>query len=334
MAMGVAAYEQGDRRGGARLLGVASSAAPRDAALQSYAAAQAAKAGDFSVALRLWERALELAPERADFALHAAIAQRACGDAAGALARCEQVIGQSSAGDPGYPLMELLAQLRMPGPSYLEILARIHAEIRPRSYLEIGVASGRSIALALPGTRCIGVDPAPALEIELPGNIQIFGETSDAFFATRDVRALLDGLPIDLGFIDGMHLFEYALRDFIHMERHSAPGSTILFDDCWPLERRTAERERLTQFWNGDVWRILPALRKYRPELRIRTIATYPAGLCVVRGVNPASQVLSERYEDIVHEFRALDFSAFERDRETYLEPVLNDPERVRELLA
>jgi hypothetical protein len=152
------------------------------------------------------------------------------------------------------------------------------------------------------------------------------------FFA-HDLR-LLDGLPVDLGFIDGMHLFEFALRDFINLERHSAAGSTILFDDCWPLEQRAAARERTTQFWSGDVWRILPALRRYRPELRIRTIATAPAGLCVVRGLDPASRVLTDNYEAIVQEFGALDFSAFEAQREALLGPCANDWESIRQVLA
>jgi hypothetical protein len=38
------------------------------------------------------------------------------------------------------------------------------------------------------------------------------------------VRALLGGLPVELGFIDGMHLFEFALRDFMNLERLCTPA--------------------------------------------------------------------------------------------------------------
>lgn len=334
LAFGVVAYQQGDRKGGGRLMGIASAAAPKDVVLQKQGAMAATGAGDHAVALRLLERALKVAPDDRELVVMAARAQIAGGDPRGAAQRCEQAIARITHGDPGVELMMLLAQLRMPGPNYLGNLAMIHGHLRPRTYVEIGVAEGSSIALAGSATRAIGIDPAPGIRAPLPPNATVFARTSDDFFAQHDLRALLGGLPVDLGFIDGMHLFEFALRDFINLEKHSAAGSTILLDDCWPLEQRAAARERTTQFWSGDVWRILPALRRYRPELRIRTIATAPAGLCVVRGLDPASRVLSDHYEAIVREFGALDFSAFEAQRDAFLGPCANDWESIRQVLA
>ena len=43
----------------------------------------------------------------------------------------------------------------------------------------------------------------------------------------------LGGLPIDLAIIDGMHQFEFALRDFINIEKHSSPQSTNLSKRGW-----------------------------------------------------------------------------------------------------
>ena len=334
LAFGVVAYQQGDRRAGGRLMGIASAAAPRNAALQSYGAAAAANAGDHARALQLLERALRQDPDHSDFVLQAALAQRALGDETGAALRCAQAIERMSDRDPGYVLTNLLTQLRMPGPVYLEHLATIQGRLQPRTYVEIGVAAGASIVLAGPATRVIGIDPAPEIRCSLPPNTTVFRQTSDEFFAGHDLRQLLGGLPVDLAFIDGMHLFEFVLRDFINLEKHCDAGSTILLDDCWPLDRRTAARERTTQFWSGDVWRILPVLRKYRPDLRIRTIATAPAGLCVVRGLDPGSRVLSEKYADIVREFSALDYAGFDSNRDTYLSPCQNDLECVKEILA
>lgn len=334
MGLGVVAYRHGDRRGGGRLMRIASAAAPRDAALQGYGAGVAAKAGDHAIALRLLESALRVEPDHRDFVLQAALAQSALGDEPGAALRCEQAMARALDGDPGYPLMELLARLRMPGPSYLDNLRTIHNRLQPRTYVEIGVASGRSIVLAGPTTRAIGIDPEPDIGVPLPATATIFRQTSDEFFAAHDLRDVLGDLPLDLAFIDGMHLFEFALRDFINLEKYCHAGARILFDDCWPLDRHSAARDRKSQFWNGDVWRILPALRKYRPDLRIDTIATIPAGLCVVRGLDPDSRVLAENYAEIVQEFGALGFAAFEANRNAYLSPCPNEWERIEQILA
>jgi hypothetical protein len=144
----------------------------------------------------------------------------------------------------------------------------------------------------------------------------------------------LGGLPIDLAFIDGMHQFEFALRDFINIEKHCSPRSTILIHDVYPLTRLSAERERQTLFWSGDIWRIILILRKYRPDLSVNVIATAPTGLGVVRGLDPGSRVLAERMEQIVPEFLALDYSVLDVDKAGMLSLAPNDWTGIKALLG
>ena len=332
LSAGLAAYERGDRPTARRLIAIASSAAPQDAALHARAAAAASQAGDHRMTLDLLTTALRSQPENHELQLHAAVAQFNLGDAQGAAQRCEEAIARST-GDPGRQMMHLLAKLRLPGPASYEVLATIHNWLRPRTYVEIGVETGTSLMLAPPGTRVIGVDPAPAITRPLPPDTTVYAEKSDDFFANRDVRGLLGGQPVELAFIDGMHQFEFVLRDFMNLERHCTAGSTILLDDCIPLDRRSASRDRTTEFWTGDVWRVIPALKKYRPDLRIHTIAASPTGLGVVRGLDPASRVITESYDAIVKEFLALDYSALESDKAKVLNVFPNDWERIKEIL-
>ena len=332
LSAGVAAYERGDRPTARRLISIASSAAPGDPVLHERAANAASQAGDHRMTLDVLTNALRARPENIDLQMRAALTECQLGDGQGAMRRCEKAIAASGDADPS-ALMGLLAQLRLPGPHKAELLSSIHNWLRPRTYVEVGVAEGHSLLLASPGTRAIGIDPAPAVTRPLPPETTVYSETSDAFFAQRDVRALLGGLPIELGFIDGMHLFEFALRDFMNLERLCTPGSTILFDDCCPLDRRSAERDRTTGFWTGDVWRVIPALKKYRPDLRIHTIAVAPTGLVVVRGLNPESKVLGDRYDAIVSEFRGMDYGALESDRAAFLNMFPNDWERIKGIL-
>ena len=85
-------------------------------------------------------------------------------------------------------------------------------------------------------------DPEPRLARPPAANHKIFAQTSDAFFASHDLGSELGGVPVDLAFIDGMHHFEYALRDFTNLERFCTRVSVILIHDCYPFDRETAER--------------------------------------------------------------------------------------------
>jgi predicted O-methyltransferase YrrM len=199
-----------------------------------------------------------------------------------------------------------LASLRLPGPPYRDVLRRLHELLRPRSYLEIGVETGATLAFAHAAERAVGIDPdASKLRRELlPACARVFHETSDGFFERHTRAQVLGPHQLDLAFIDGMHWFEYALRDFIHVEAWSQSNGVIVLHDCLPIFPLTASRERKTKFWVGDVWKIVDILREHRPDLRVKIVATAPSGLCIVRGLDPTSRVLSERLDDIVARYR------------------------------
>jgi tetratricopeptide (TPR) repeat protein len=203
-----------------------------------------------------------------------------------------------------------LASLRLPGPPYRDVLRRLHELLRPRSYLEIGVESGATLAFAQAAERAIGIDPdASKLRRDLvPACARVFHETSDAFFERTTREQALGGHAVDFAFIDGMHWFEYALRDFIHVEAWSRSNGVIVLHDCLPIFPLTASRERKTKFWVGDVWKVVSILREYRPELSVKIVATAPSGLCVVRGLDPASRVLGERLTEIIERYRDLPY--------------------------
>ena len=90
-----------------------------------------------------------------------------------------------------------------------------------------------------------------------------------------------------MAFIDGMHHFEYALRDFINIEPLCRTGSVVFIHDCYPIDARSAERDQVTAFWSGDIWRLLVLLKKYRPDLAIHTLGTPPTGLGLITRLDP-----------------------------------------------
>lgn len=198
------------------------------------------------------------------------------------------------------------------GLNYYAFLRRYFAARRPRNYLEIGVCHGKSFMLA--ECPAIGVDPAPELRGDIVGgkpHASVFRMTSDDFFATGKLAHLFpDG--VDLAFLDGMHLFEFLLRDFINTERHARPDGTILLHDCLPINAEMAERERRPALrrdaaykthWTGDVWKVVFILKRHRPDLRITVLDSQPTGLTIVENLDPASEVLARDYDRIVSEY-------------------------------
>ena len=227
----------------------------------------------------------------------------------------------------------LLASLELRGEYYLRVLKRIHAYLRPATYVEIGVYVGESLALSYEGADSIGIDPEPRIQHALTPRTRVYAETSDAFFAKRNLREEFGGRPVELAFIDGMHHFEFALRDFMHLEACCSEDSTILLHDCYPLDENTAARERRTDFWSGDVWRAVLALKKYRPGLSIATIAAPFTGLALVRGLDPASGVLREGIDDIVAEMMSVPFASLGPRKSEMLNLVPGDWPSVQKLL-
>jgi hypothetical protein len=227
-----------------------------------------------------------------------------------------------------------LSALRMPGNDYLVWLDWLYRLLMPSTALEIGVFQGHSLALHRPPTVAIAVDPEPQVRQPLRTETHIFPQTSDDFFASGQLRALLGDRRLSVGFIDGLHLFEQSLRDFSNLEAHSGPESTILIHDTVPLDEVTQRRERITQFHTGDVWRTILSLKKYRPDLAIFTIATPPTGLTVVTGLDAGSRVLTTRFDQIVKETLAIPFAAIEPDIRHALNVVPADFSSVERLLG
>lgn len=180
---------------------------------------------------------------------------------------------------------------------YLDFLAQVHERLAPPTYLEIGIRNGGSLALTR--SRSVGIDPAYRLTFDLPADLALFRETSDAYFEREDPLEPLDHVPIGMSFIDGLHLAEFALRDFINVERHAHWTSAVFFDDIFPADVPMAARERETWQWTGDVYKVMTILADHRPDLICLRVGTEPTGLLLVLGLDPASTLLGKRYAEL-----------------------------------
>jgi hypothetical protein len=199
---------------------------------------------------------------------------------------------------------------------YLNALAALHELLQPRTYLEIGVADGATLRPAQCAS--IAIDPDMHLTQDVVGKkpcCLLFQSTSDAFFAQHDPLRLLQR-PVDLAFLDGMHWYEYLLRDFANTERFCEPDSVIVLHDCVPTDVYMARRDRWDEgqrqlaptpnSWTGDVWKILLLLRRYRPDLQIHCFDSVGTGLVLITHLDPRSRVIAESYDTMVTEVATL----------------------------
>jgi predicted O-methyltransferase YrrM len=126
------------------------------------------------------------------------------------------------------------------------LLAELHASIKPKLSIEIGLAYGFSTLFILDAAfhtnagRHIAIDPfqdsmwhgigrQAVKELDFESKFEHIPETS--------VTALTDlcrqKLKADYIYIDGAHTFDYALVDFFCSNRVLNLGGILIFDDMW-----------------------------------------------------------------------------------------------------
>ncbi|WP_343577189.1 class I SAM-dependent methyltransferase [Mycobacterium sp.] len=262
---------------------------------------------------------------RARKLLNDAYIQRLLGRPQRAAQLCREALETADYSTTHLKAHDMLAELEFPGEDYFRVLARIHEHLKPATYLEIGIDQGRSFEIVRPETLALGVDPNPNLQKPLGPRQRVFSQTSDDFFEQCDVISELGGRTLDLAFIDGLHHIEFALRDFVNVEKCCSAESIILIHDVYPIDRMSAARERASWFWSGDTWRLILILKKYRPDLTVNVIASRPTGLGIVQNVDPRSRVLTERQHEIIDEFLAMDIAVLDGRKDEMLNRFPND---------
>jgi hypothetical protein len=201
------------------------------------------------------------------------------------------------------------------GVPYGDFLSELSLKRRVQRYIEVGVEDGIVLS-KIHSNSAIGVDPAFTIKSNVTANkknIFLHQITSDEFFQKKEYLEPLGGPP-DMVFLDGFHTFEFLLRDFYNAETICSSSGLIFLHDCLPLNSAMAERDMKLSlslgatsgypgYWTGDVWKIVPILKKYRPDLRIMFLDCPPTGLVCITNLDPRSNVLRDSYLDIVEEF-------------------------------
>jgi hypothetical protein len=220
---------------------------------------------------------------------------------------------------------------RFPGPDYLEVMRWVHQILKPSIYIEIGIEGGDSLGNTLPTTKLIGIDPFP--QCASRDNADIYAMTSDNFFARVEAGTISGVRGYSLAFIDGLHTYDQALRDFINLEKLSSADSVIMLHDCIPLDEISSSNPRTSQFYTGDVWKTLLILVRNRPDLKICIVPAWPSGLVLVNGLNSRSEVLDEKFSVLVDQYRPLTFADYSSVVSELPPPTPNEEEAIKQFL-
>lgn len=202
------------------------------------------------------------------------------------------------------------------GARYRSFLTWLHSEVLFDWYLEIGCRNGESFAPVR--SKTIAVDPFFRASINIIGQkpaLHVFQSTSDDFFASGFLQR--NGIRLGASFLDGMHLFEFLLRDFIGTEAASDPKGVIMMHDLVPhnFGMTTRDLTSIRGAWTGDVWKLLPILQRWRPDLMLTMLNLRPTGVLCVSNLSPGNRVLQDNYDAIVAEFMDQDIESFGVER-------------------
>jgi hypothetical protein len=208
-------------------------------------------------------------------------------------------------------------QGRPKGLRYYSLMEALHQQVLFDWYLEIGCRQGTSFAPVR--SKTIAVDPFFKAEINIIGKkpaLHVFQQTSDAFFDGGFMQKM--GIQLGASFLDGMHLFEYLLRDFRNTEAATHPDGVIMMHDCVPFTQAMTTRDLKNLpkgAWTGDVWKIIPILQRWRPDLKLTVLDCRPTGVVCVSNLSPGNRVLWDEYDRIVAEFLNVEFEDYGMQR-------------------
>lgn len=200
---------------------------------------------------------------------------------------------------------------------YYRFMAQLHEQLLFDWYMEVGCRAGASFAPVR--SKTIAVDPYFRAKINIIGGkpeLHVFQAKSDDFFAGAFLEK--NGILLGASFLDGMHLYEFLLRDFMNTEANSDPNGVIMLHDCVPYDvgMTTRDLDNLPRrAWTGDVWKLIPILQRWRPDLKLTVLDCRPTGLVCVSNLAPGNRVLQDSYDQIIAEFAAVEIEDYGVER-------------------
>ena len=171
-------------------------------------------------------------------------------------------------------------------PRRYDIINKVITKRNYNSYLEIGCFENETFN-QINIQKKIGVDPASG------GNLRM---TSDQFFEQNKDK-------FDIIFIDGLHIYEQVIKDIFNSIKILNQNGIILVHDCLPRKLWYQTPTRMSDTWNGDVWKAIVECRTLENIDTYTCLADEGIGVIKIRkNNNPLNLKLSNfkklKYKD------------------------------------
>lgn len=208
-----------------------------------------------------------------------------------------------------------------------ELINLICEHIGAQDYLEIGVCCGDTLSKVRAPNR-LGVDPAADIE-SAPESVRagLQGAAmcdcdSDTFFANNTER-------FDVVFVDGLHVYEQAIKDVLNGFNCLRPGGYVVAHDMLPAGKAEAARTRSTRIWNGDVWKMMFDIHHNHPAIN-SFVVDDDFGMAVLWVNDP-----NVRFDPVWRRSCVdVPFAVFEKERNRFMKIVRSDEKMIRACLA
>jgi hypothetical protein len=209
----------------------------------------------------------------------------------------------------------------------LFFLKKLFRQKKFKTYLEIGVFKGR-VFFSVPAHNKIAVDPefqfaAPKKVKKLFRRVsnlwaKFYEKTSDDFFS-EDATKLFQKNKIDVCLVDGMHEYDFALRDIENSLKFLQKNGIVLIHDCNPVSKEASvsfedyKNRGFVKDWNGDTWKAIVHLRSLRDDINV-FVLDCDQGLGVVSYGEPESKLKFTQQE-----IKALTYEQLNENRKQWL---------------
>jgi hypothetical protein len=209
----------------------------------------------------------------------------------------------------------------------LFFLKKLFRQKKFKTYLEIGVFKGR-VFFSVPAHNKIAVDPefqfaAPKKVKKLFRRVsnlwaKFYEKTSDDFFS-EDATKLFQKNKIDVCLVDGMHEYDFALRDIENSLKFLQKNGIVLIHDCNPVSKEASvsfeeyKNRGFVKDWNGDTWKAIVHLRSLRDDINV-FVLDCDQGLGVVTYGEPESKLKFTQQE-----IKALTYEQLNENRKQWL---------------